>query len=262
MAEPLPSHPLPGQLSARARAQIDAPPRITLERVTFGYRREPVLERVDLVVRARDYLAVLGPNGGGKTTLLKLMLGLLDPWSGTVTLHLERGRSALGYVPQVANGDRRFPIDLRALVAMGRLGRRGLFARASAADHEQVDRVLELLGLTELAPVQVRELSGGQLQRALIARSLAAEPEVLLLDEPFAALDADSRRRLRQALRELNQRIAVVVVTHDLSPIAADVGQAAWVDRTVHVHDDLELTRESVERLSGCPIEALDPEHG
>ncbi|HVS13806.1 MAG TPA: metal ABC transporter ATP-binding protein [Thermoanaerobaculia bacterium] len=261
MAEPLLSRPPDPRGSARARAESDAPPLITLERVTFGYRREPVLERVDLVVRARDYLAVLGPNGGGKTTLLKLMLGLLEPWDGKVTLHLERGRAALGYVPQVAVGDRRFPIDLRSLVAMGRLGRGGLFAGANAADESEVDGALELLGLGELARVQVRELSGGQLQRGLIARALAAQPDVLLLDEPFAALDADSRRRLRRALGELNERVAVVVVTHDLSPIAADVGRAAWVDRTVHSHDHLELTRESVERLFGCPIEALDPEH-
>ncbi|HVS16401.1 MAG TPA: ATP-binding cassette domain-containing protein [Thermoanaerobaculia bacterium] len=257
MAEPLrapdPSRP--------PRPDADAPPVLTLADVTFGYRREPVLEHVDLVVRARDYLAVLGPNGGGKTTLLKLMLGLLEPWSGTVTVHLERGRSALGYVPQVAAGDRRFPIDLRSLVRMGRLGRRGLFTGAGAADEGEVERALALLGLEELAAVQVRELSGGQLQRGLIARALVCEPEVLLLDEPFAALDSESRRRLRGALRELNRRVAVVVVTHDLSPVADDVAQAAWVERTVHCHEGLALTRESVERLSGCPIDVLDSEH-
>jgi zinc transport system ATP-binding protein len=265
MAEPLPSHDhdhghdREPRLAQGPRAQPDAPPILTLEGVTFGYRRERVLQSVDLVVRARDYLAVLGPNGGGKTTLLKLMLGLLEPWAGTVTIHLERGRAALGYVPQVTPGERRFPIDLRSLVRMGRLGRRGLFAGTGAADDRAVDRALELLGLGELAGVQVRELSGGQLQRGLIARALAAEPEALLLDEPFTALDADSRRRLRAALRELNERIAVVVVTHDLSPIADDIGQAAWVDRTVHCHDHLKLTRESVARLSGCPIDALEP---
>jgi zinc transport system ATP-binding protein len=256
MAEPLRAR----EPSSHPRPAADSPPVVTLRDVTFGYRREPVLEHVDLVVRARDYLAVLGPNGGGKTTLLKLMLGLLEPWSGTVTVHLEHGRAALGYVPQVAAGDRRFPIDLRSLVRMGRLGRRGLFGGARAEDEREVDRALALLGLEPLAATQVRELSGGQLQRGLIARALVAEPAVLLLDEPFAALDAESRRRLRAALHELNRRIAVVVVTHDLSPIADDVGQVAWVERTVHCHDDLELTRESVARLSGCPIDALEPE--
>jgi zinc transport system ATP-binding protein len=185
MAEPLRAR----DTSRSPWPDADSPPVITLADVTYGYRREPVLEHVDLVVRARDYLAVLGPNGGGKTTLLKLVLGLLEPWSGTVTVHLERGRAGLAYVPQVAAGDRRFPIDLRSLVCMGRLGRRGLlglFAGASEADERQVDRALELLGLEGLAQMQVRELSGGQLQRGLIARALVAEPAVLLLEtEPF-----------------------------------------------------------------------------
>lgn len=210
-----------------------------------------------MVVRARDYLAVLGPNGGGKTTLLQLVLGLLEPWEGRVTLNLERGRAGLGYVPQASAGDRRFPVDVRSMVQMGRLGRGRMFARVTDDDDGEVARALEILDLRDLAEVQVRDLSGGQLQRALIARALASEPEVLLLDEPFAALDTESRRRLREALRELNERIAVVVVTHDLSPVADDVGQVAWVDRTVHCHDQLHLTRESVERLSGCPIDLL-----
>ena len=149
---------------------------IEVEDVTFGYGREVILDHVDLVVRDRDFLAILGPNGGGKSTLLKVVLGLLRPWAGRVDLHLRRRRGAIGYVPQFADFDRDFPLDVQSMVMMGRLGLRGLMRPYGRIDRIAVTRVLERFGLRDEAHEQIGDLSGGQLQRALIARARGLGP--------------------------------------------------------------------------------------
>jgi zinc transport system ATP-binding protein len=225
--------------------------------ITFGYGREAVLESVDLVIHRDDFLAVLGPNGGGKTTLVKLLLGLLTPWSGTVRRHTSERGGALGYVPQFAEFDRRFPVRVEELVLLGRLGLRGPGRRYTREDREAVARVLSEMGLTAQAGAALDRLSGGQLQRALIARALVSEPEVLFLDEPLASIDAESREVLLATLRRLGERIPVVVVTHDLTPFAGTVRQIACVNRRLHYHPSGELTPRMLEEVYGCPVELI-----
>jgi zinc transport system ATP-binding protein len=234
-------------------------PLLALRDVTFAYDEEPILDRVSLDVGGRDFLAVIGPNGGGKTTLLKVLLGLLRPRSGQVERATGRGGAplALGYVPQFASFDRDFPLRVREVVQMGRLRVRGPMRRYTSADRIAVAAALARLGLAPIAERPVGQLSGGQLQRALIARALVGEPDVLLLDEPLASVDAEFREKLVDVLRELHQSLPIVVVTHDLTPFSGVVRQIACMNRRLHYHREGKLTPEMLEEVYGCPVELI-----
>jgi zinc transport system ATP-binding protein len=232
-------------------------PLIAARHVTFGYGPETVVEDVSLEIRPRDFLAIIGPNGGGKTTLVKILLGLLRPQSGEVvwTPPLRPGR--MGYVPQFSTFDKDFPLRVSDVVLMGKLGRHSLFRPYTRKDREDVDRVLARLGLTHLAAEHVREISGGQLQRVLIARAVVAEPEILFLDEPTASIDAESRGTLTGLLEELNQRIPVVVITHDVTGLAHLVRRIACVNRRLVCHEGAELDAQTLEEAYGGPVELV-----
>ena len=224
---------------------------IEVHGVSFGYGSQPVLEDVELAIGGRDFLAIVGPNGGGKTTLLKVILGLLKPWRGEVVRRLSGRRGAIGYVPQFSSFDRNFPLRVESLVLMGRLGASGLLRPYRRADRNRVAAVLGQLQLGTLARLPIGELSGGQLQRVLIARALAGDPEVLLLDEPTSSVDPESREVLATALADLNRRIPVVVVTHDASALSQQVTRVVFVNRRA-----TELPRAAA---GGA---AADPGHG
>jgi zinc transport system ATP-binding protein len=235
-------------------------PLVEVRDVTFGYGREVVLDHVSLAIEPRDFLAVIGPNGGGKTTLLKAILGLVRPWSGEVVFHLPSGsdpRGRLGYVPQFSTFDRDFPLRIADMVLMGRLGRRSVLRPYSREDRAAAGRAIERLGLTGVARAHASEVSGGQLQRALIARALVSEPEVLFLDEPTASIDAESRETLRELLEDLNRAIPIVVVTHDVTSLAPMVRRIACINRKLFYHGDPELSLEVMEEVYGCPVELV-----
>jgi zinc transport system ATP-binding protein len=228
--------------------------------VTFGYGREVVLDHVSLAIEPHDFLAVIGPNGGGKTTLLKAILGLVRPWSGEVVFHLSSGndpRGRLGYVPQFSTFDRDFPLRIADMVLMGRLGRRSVLRPYSREDRAAAGRAIERLGLTGIARSHASEVSGGQLQRALIARALVSEPEVLFLDEPTASIDAESRETLRELLEDLNRTVPIVVVTHDVTSLAPMVRRIACINRKLFYHGGPELSLEVMEEVYGCPVELV-----
>jgi zinc transport system ATP-binding protein len=234
----------------------EAPPVVRVENLSFGYDTREILSDVSLSIGARDYLAIIGPNGGGKTTLVRLILGLLEPWSGRVVRTLDSPHAA-GYVPQFAAFDRQFPLRVEEVVRMGRLGMRGPGARYRDEDHAAVDAVLSRLGLERIRRTPVSELSGGQLQRTLIARALVGEPGILFLDEPLASIDSESRRVVFEELSTLNRRMPVVVVTHDVTLFAGAVRQIACVNHTLHYHPSGELTAEMLEEVYGCPVELV-----
>jgi zinc transport system ATP-binding protein len=244
-------------------AEMAETPLVEVRQVTFGYGREMVLDHVDLEIQPRDFLAVIGPNGGGKTTLLKVMLGLLRPWSGEVVFNLPSGldpRGRLGYVPQFSTFDKDFPLRVADMVLMGRLGKRSFLRPWSREDRAAADQALERLGLRDIARAHVSEISGGQLQRVLIARALVAAPEILFLDEPTASIDAESRETLRDLLEDLNRTIPIVVVTHDVTSIATLVRRIACINRRLFYHGDPELSQEVMEEVYGCPVELVS--HG
>lgn len=231
-------------------------PLISARNVTFGYDREVVVEDVSLDIYPRDFLAVIGPNGGGKTTLVKILLGLLKPWSGEVVYSLPGRRPALGYVPQFSTFDKSFPLRVADVVLMGRLGSRGLLRPYTRADRTEAERALGRLGIADLAGAHINEISGGQLQRVLIARALVSDPEALFLDEPTASIDAESRGSLLGILKELNERIPVVVITHDVTAIAPMVRRIACINRRLFYHGP-ELDQHALEEVYGCPVELV-----
>ena len=232
-------------------------PMVSVRNVSFSYGYEKVLSDIDLDIYPDDYLAIIGPNGGGKTTLLKIILGLLKPAHGEVSWQCGDHRPRIGYVAQFATFERGFPLRVRDAVLMGRLDGSLWKQKVTQQDREMTQDILEKMGLSGLAHQPVSHLSGGQLQRAMIARALVMNPDILFLDEPIASIDTDSRFRLSSILKELNKKIPVVVVTHDITAFAADVEHIACVNRTLFYHGDGELVDGYLEEAYGCPVELV-----
>ncbi|MFW6010719.1 MAG: metal ABC transporter ATP-binding protein [Gemmatimonadota bacterium] len=241
-------------------------PALEMRGVDFSFGARQVLEAVDLRVEEGAFLGIIGPNGGGKTTLLEIVLGLLEPDAGSVSV-LGRtpteARSRIGYVPQHARFDHDFPITVRDLVLMGRLGRRrGRPGRWSTADRTAAGRALRRMELEDREGDLIGGLSGGQLQRALIARALAVEPEILLLDEPTASVDTRVGRNVYELLQKLAGSVTVVLVTHDVGVISRYVESLACLNRRLHYHGTDELTPELLEETYGAPVDMVAHEHG
>ncbi|MBI2846803.1 MAG: metal ABC transporter ATP-binding protein [Chloroflexi bacterium] len=202
-----------------------------------GYDKHPALEDVSFSVRAGEMVGVVGPNGAGKSTLFKVILGLRRAWRGTIQvagMEAKSGRHLLGYMPQMELVDWQFPVTVFDVVMMGRYGRLGLFHRPMRKDRDAVLSCLEQVGMQDLAGRQIGELSGGQQRRAFIARALAQEPEVLLLDEPMAGLDAAAQHDFLVLLDTLRQQDkTILVATHDLSCVATSFDKALCLNRRV-----------------------------
>jgi zinc transport system ATP-binding protein len=239
-------------------------PVLELRNVSFAYRDEPVLEDVSLEVAAGDYLAILGPNGSGKTTLLRIVLGLVRPRSGEVRVlgsDPAGARGRVGYVAQRVHFDPDFPIRVLDVVRMGRLADRRPGARLTAEDEDAAREALARVELAELAQRPVGSLSGGQLQRVLIARALSLRPQLLLLDEPHAGLDERIGRSVWELLEELSPEVTIVLVSHDIGAISRYVRSVACLNRRLHAHPTRELTPEILEATYGCPVELLAHGH-
>lgn len=225
----------------------------TLRRVTFRYRSgRAVLENVDLEIGRRDFIGLVGPNGGGKTTLLRIVLGLLIPESGTVEVlggPPIRTRSRIGYVPQHTTIDASVPADVLDVVLMGRLARSHRGVRFARHHKEAAEQALELTGLSTTRRRRFAELSGGQKQRVLIARALAADAELLLLDEPTTGVDLHREKELLNLLHRLNERLPIVLVSHDIALVASHLERAVWVNRTVASYPANQLSAEWVESI-------------
>jgi ABC-type Mn2+/Zn2+ transport system ATPase subunit len=220
-----------------AAGAVAVPAAIELRGVSVGYRGQPALEEVNLTVPAGSMLAIVGPNGGGKSTLLKLLLGLLTPWGGSVTVlgaDPVAARANVGYVPQTGSGDWGFPATVGEVVMMGRYRRLGWFRRPGRADWAAVHEALEQVGMSARRDRQVGELSGGQQQRVFFARALVQEPRLLLLDEPLAGVDALTERDIYQLLHDLSNRgVTVLFTTHNLSTVAEQFDLVAFVNRRI-----------------------------
>lgn len=225
------------------------------------YGEDCALSGICLSVAEREFLGIIGPNGGGKTTLLKAILGLVEPRSGSIRIFGETGPAArkhIGYVPQFSKFDRKFPVSVQDVVLMGRLsGRRPWFVRYSDQDLATVSELLAKLELADLKNKQIGQLSGGQLQRVLIARAMAMEPRILILDEPTASVDSASKSRIYEILKELNTSITILIVTHDLSAVSSHIHKIACLNHELYYHGDAELNEEIVEKVYGCPVDLI-----
>jgi zinc transport system ATP-binding protein len=224
---------------------------IEVRDVTFAYGERPVVEGVDLTVDAGEFLGLVGPNGSGKTTLLELMIGLRRPDRGSVTLfgepaHAIEDGARIGYVPQDVTAARaEMPVTVREVVRMGRYPHR-LFSRFWPSDHRAIDNALERVGITDLADRRVGRLSGGQRQRVFIARALAAEADLLALDEPTVGVDAESREAFYELLHELNDEgMTVVLIEHDIGIVTTHASEIACLNRKLFFHGDPETFTET-----------------
>lgn len=213
---------------------------IDIKNVSFAYDKQLILENINLTVEERDFLAIIGPNGGGKSTLLKLILGMIKPKEGSISVLGKapvKSLTHIGYVPQNTNVNTDFPIKVIEVVMMGHVGsKRPLFGYGK-------DEVLcamgalEQVGMEAYAHSKIGSLSGGQRQRVMIARALCAHPQILILDEPTSSIDISGQKEIYDLIKTLNESITVIVVSHDISVILQYATKAAHINRTLSYHD-------------------------
>ncbi len=233
---------------------------VHIENLFVQYGRTQALADVNLDVAEGEYLGVIGPNGGGKSTLVKTILGLVPPSSGKVEVFgaPPGGGARLGYVPQFAAMDKHFPITLMEVVLTGRL-KKGLspFFRYAKEDERAAKELMERVGIAALASRRLSDLSGGEFQKMLIARALASNPRLLLLDEPTASVDASSREQIYELLAQLNRTMAIILVTHDLLAVSSQVKRLACLNGRLVYHGEPELSENVVNSLYGCPVDLI-----
>ncbi len=232
---------------------------IHVENLTVRYGQTPGLQGVCLNVRQGEYLGVIGPNGGGKTTLLKAILGLTPITQGDIRIlgqPIAQGRCHVGYVPQFSALNKRFPVTVAEVVVSGRI-RKGIapFFRYRKEDWAIAHTMMRRVGIETLSKRQASELSGGEFQKMLIARALATQPEILMLDEPTASVDVASHRYIYDLLDELRTEMTIVLVTHDLFSIASRVDSVACLSNTLLYHGAPTLNATASEAVFGCPVD-------
>lgn len=234
---------------------------VQIENLSVYYGQTPAIAGVCLNVDEGDYLGIIGPNGGGKSTLLKAILGLVPKASGTIQIYGQafgKNKGLVGYVPQFSGLNISFPITTREVVLMGKL-KPGLtpLHKFTRSDQESTGELLERVGITHLADRQISALSGGEFQKMLIARALAVNSRCLLLDEPTASVDASSRDQIYGLLAELNKQMTIILVTHDLMAISSQVRTLACLNRHLVYHGEPELSESIVNSLYGCPVDLI-----
>ncbi len=234
-------------------------PVVRFKNVVFSFNGRPVLDDVSFDIDDKAFLAVIGPNGGGKTTLLKLLMGLLKPNQGSIRVFDHppgKISHRIGYVPQDVAAARSFPISVMDVVLMGRLRMHG-HSRMSENDREAARVALGELEMLEYRNRRIDELSGGQRERVFIARALATDPNILILDEPTTGLDSTGRADLYALLKKINQTKTIVMASHDIMVLSTYATAVACVNRTVHYHDEAEITEPMLAASYGCPVELV-----
>lgn len=236
-------------------------PVIDFSGVSVSLGGRPVLEDVTWSVMPGDFSAVIGPNGGGKTTLLRVILGLIKPVAGTVRVlggRPEEKRHLIGYVPQYRTFDFSYPVSVLEMVLSGRLGHvHGFPRRYSLEDREFACSALRTMGIADLADREIGRLSGGQQQRAIIARALATGPEVLILDEPTVYVDTPTGEHFMEILDGLRERMTIVLVTHDIGVLSSHVTKVACLNRRIYTHNDAQITGDMIQATYGCQVDLI-----
>jgi zinc transport system ATP-binding protein len=225
--------------------------------LSASYGTNIVLQNVDFRVCENDFIGVIGPNGGGKTTLLKVILGLLKPVKGSIIFNSELlNGKRIGYLPQISTGDINYPVTVADIVLSGLMIQKGIISRMSATDKEKAGMVIDELGLSGMAGLTLNELSGGQMQRVFLGRAIIGDPELLLLDEPGNFVDTTFENDFYEKLRDLNKRMAILMVSHDVGTISSHIKSFACVNRSLHYHPSPEITNEDL-LAYGCPIQLV-----
>ena len=236
---------------------------IEIKNVTASYDTKIILKDVSLSVWKDDFLGIIGPNGGGKTTLLKIILGLMKPLTGEVSFYTNGScvpSLKIGYLPQINPIDRRFPISVYEVVSSGLTSEKPRFRNFTAGQKEHIRRMIVQIGLESFAGRAIGELSGGQLQRVLLARALVSSPQLLILDEPNTYVDKRFESQFFELLSEINNDTSIILVSHDVGTLLSMVKNVACVNETLHYHPGTDLSDEWLDKTFSCPIEVV--KHG
>lgn len=235
---------------------------VEIRNLSVGYEDRPyVLKNVNLDVHTKDFLGIIGPNGGGKTTLLKTLLGLVNPSSGNISYYQNNKKTDkinIGYLPQINQIDKKFPISVFDVILSGLTIRRQIFSSYSKEQKEKALKIANQMGLQELIHRPIGALSGGQLQRTLLGRAIIDNPDLLVLDEPNSYVDKRFETDFYKILEEINKNTAIILVSHDVGTVVSLVKNIACVNEGLHYHSGTNITTAWLENsYSSCPIEII-----
>lgn len=233
---------------------------IKIDNLSAGYENKAVLHDINLEVAEKDFLGIIGPNGGGKTTLMKVILGLLEPTEGKITYYdngIPTERLEIGYLQQYNSIDKKFPISVYEVILSGLNRQKNLFRRFTKEHHERVKETISMMGLEGMENKPIGQLSGGQMQRALLGRAIVSDPKAIILDEPNTYIDKRFEARLYSLLEEINKERTIILVSHDIGSVLQNVKSIACVNGTLDYHPQSEVSAEWIEEKLQCPIELL-----
>jgi len=233
---------------------------INIKNLSFSYEKQLILEDISLEVKEKDFLAIIGPNGGGKSTLLKNILGIKQAQKGFIEVlgeKAEKNLCKMGYVPQNTNINTDFPIKVIEVVMMGHVGHKRPLFGYKKEEIACAMGALAQVGMEEFSESKIGSLSGGQRQRVMIARALCAHPQILLLDEPTASIDASGQKQIYELLKELNKTITIVVVSHDISVILSYANKVAHINKVLTFHDISDREKYECDDEHICEVEML-----
>ena len=231
---------------------------LQLKNISYGYNTDPVIDQVNFDIKKGDFVGMIGPNGGGKSTIIKIIMGLLKPWSGTIDIGKnDKGAPiSIGYLPQYHEFDKKFPISVEDVILSGLHTANNRRARISRDDRKKAKEALALLGLESYNKRAIGELSGGQMQRVFLGRSMISQPDLLILDEPVTYVDNRFENEMYQLLESINSTTGILLVSHDVGQIVSFVKTIACVNGTLHYHPSNRITDKVLESYN-CPIDLI-----
>ncbi len=231
---------------------------LELENLSVGYNGDTIIKNANLKVYNNDFIGVVGPNGGGKTTLIKAIVGLLKPKSGKINYFFDRNNTehSIGYMPQINYIDKKFPISVKDVVMSGYMNRNKVLKRFTSQEKEKANDLMIKTGISDLKRKPIGSLSGGELQRVFLCRSIISSPKLLILDEPNNYVDNRFESELYELLAELNKSMAIIIVTHDIGTISTYIKTIACVNNELHYHPSNQITEAQL-RDYNCPIQLI-----